>query len=224
MFNNFAIRIADFENIKSSSKPYSGDEKTGLHSLITKNKNIIDIEIAFASEEFEEPDYTEFEYDDETGIRPKGKKKRTTPRIDLAAFCRGNDGIELVFFEAKTFNNPEGKTKGKNLPRVVQQINQYEKLLKKHQKEIKNSFTLMLDNLVELRGKKFFPKEVVDIIENNNEFSVNTTPYLIIFGFGKDDKNGEYGKKHLKKLENHYKNRFISKGNPAGIVLSKLRK
>ena len=120
VYDYFMFSLSEIESIKKSSLPYAGDEKIGVHSIITKKPNILDVEITF------------------------GKEDRETDRIDFLSI----KDSKLVFYEAKHFSNKE--IRSQNTPPVLEQIKKYEVDLIHHKDEIIESYKLVLENLFAL--------------------------------------------------------------------------
>jgi hypothetical protein len=192
--------------MKRASTVYAGEEKKGIQWILKDNQNIIDMEIAL-TQEAEKQEGEEMEDLEETG-RPTAK------RLDFAALQKITNGVELVFFEAKLFSNKELRATGE--PRVVKQIENYEKLIKEHMSDMKKSYLQVCSNLVELTGihdhKKKFAQSVLG---EGISFTVSAYPRLAIFGFDQDQKMGGVFEIHLKKLEGMLgKDRVLVKGDP----------
>ena len=69
----------DIKKLKAAADPYAGPEKTGVYEIIRANRNILDTEVGFS-----------------------------TPRsyVDFAALIETEQGVKIVFFEAKHFHEP----------------------------------------------------------------------------------------------------------------------
>ena len=78
--SRFLDDIGEIDSLKKAATPYAGDEKTGVHNILSANNNILDVEIAFGKDE------------SDTGA----------PRLDFAAIRKSGKEAKVVFFEAKT--------------------------------------------------------------------------------------------------------------------------
>lgn len=190
----FITSLSDnIDLIKRASSVYAGEEKTGVHSIILKEKNILDIEVTFSKETIETDD-------------------KKTDRIDYLQLVKNTNGmIRLVFFEAKRFSNPE--IRARQSPKVLSQIHRYEERIRDHQKAIRDSYFEVCQNLKALNviGKRDLINEVAG---NPNLLSIDPLPRLIVFGYDKDQDKGEVWKVHKEKLENKLPgNRFTTKGS-----------
>ncbi|MBR0787013.1 hypothetical protein [Bradyrhizobium iriomotense] len=111
------------DKLKRAASLYSGQEKEGVHEIATSNLSVVDVEIA---------------------INASGAPgvERSLPRMDLANFETTASGVDLVFWEAKTFSNPELEN-GK----IVRQIKDYRTVIDLHKAEIDDSYRWVATNL-----------------------------------------------------------------------------
>ena len=177
--------------IKRASSVYAGDEKTGVHSIILKENNILDIEVTFSKETIETDD-------------------KRTDRIDYLQLEEDNNGkIKLVFFEAKHFTNSE--IRARQSPRVLIQIQRYEKALEVHKEAILESYKAVCRNLKELNivGDRNLINEVA---ENPSLLSIDFQPNLIVFGYDRDQDEGKVWNAHKKVLKDALGDRLITRG------------
>src|SRR4029079_14615580 len=107
---------ATLAKLKRAASPYSGQEKEGVHEIATSNLSVVDVEIAINA--YGVP-----------GI------KRNLPRMDLANFETTATGVDLVFWQAKTFSNPELENGD-----IVGQIGDYQKVIDLHKTEFDDSY------------------------------------------------------------------------------------
>ena len=175
--------------LKTAADLFSGVEKQGVHAIAKANENIVDVEIMLDAKDL--------------------PTARDYPRIDIAAFePRPDGGVELVFWEAKLFVNPEVRAKDPCSPRVVGQIEEYKQVLLSRQDEVLSSYRRVANNLVALAemggdARKVGPaiRAVADRAELLR-FSSKANVGLIIFGFDADQKaKGSLGDTHFKKLK-----------------------
>ncbi|MGY8704161.1 hypothetical protein RAD16_00275 [Bradyrhizobium sp. 18BD] len=114
------------EKLKRAASLYSGQEKEGVHEIATANNSVVDVEIAINA----------------SGIPDV---ERNLPRMDLANFETTARGVDLVFWEAKTFSNPELEN-GK----IAGQIKDYRTVIDLHKMEIHDSYRCVAENLADM--------------------------------------------------------------------------
>ena len=112
--------------LKRAASHYSGQEKEGVHEIATSNDSVVDVEIAINA----------------SGIPDV---ERNLPRMDLANFETSANGVDLVFWEAKTFSNPELEN-GK----IAGQIKDYRTVIDLHKTEIDDSYRCVAENLADM--------------------------------------------------------------------------
>lgn len=212
--------MGDIENIKRASFPYAGIEKIGIKHILKKNNNVLDVEVAFSSEdstsETKGIDVIEPKFSKGGGISTHS----STQRVDLAALRERNHNIELVFYEAKIFTDSRIRAQGKKLPPVIEkQITPYAELLRRDVSAVKKSYRIIAENLVSLRRRESL-SELICRISDGADFSVNTDPHLIVFGFDSDQRDGSKGRALLKKLQKLLPGQVLLAGNPSDINLA----
>ena len=206
----------DLQKIKNASRAYAGDERKGVHSIIRRNYNTIDVEVALPQK--------------------RNGQKGTAKRIDFAAFQETDGGsLELRFFEAKYFSNPELRAKNGGRPDVLKQIETYERLLKDQKGALKEAYADAIDDLLELEGIADDRKKTLKQCKDQG-FEVCILPRLVIFGFDDSQKrafgfpavkngDGEQKSRHqilvdgLERPEMKGKDRIEGKGKPENIVI-----
>lgn len=114
------------KKLKTAADLFSGMEKQGVHAIAQANENIIDVEIRLDARDLD--------------------TERDQPRIDIAALEQCSDGVELVFWEAKLFANDELRARGK--APVVEQIEEYIKVLQARKPDVLTSYRRVAENLV----------------------------------------------------------------------------
>ena len=175
------------KKLKRAADLFSGLEKQGVHAIVQSNENIVDVEITL----------------DATGL----DTKRKHPRIDIAAFEPRPDGIELVFWEAKLFINPEVRAKGPASPKVVGQIEEYKKVLHAREGGVISSYLCVAKNLVaiaEMSGGVRKVGHAIRTVAGTGKLSMIPPAKvgLVIFGFDDDQKAERgIGHKHFEKLK-----------------------
>jgi len=144
-----------YSKVKLRVKTFTGDERRAVQQMANKNLQIVDLEIGFEGE------------------LKEGGQKKSVPRIDMAAIT---DSGTLIFFEVKLFDNSE--IRSTTTPRVVSQLEKYEKLLKLYTKEILAGYQDQLVCYSKLKGS-FFEKRV----RKFREMKLYPQARLIITGF-----------------------------------------
>jgi hypothetical protein len=188
--------------LKKAAGLYSGLEKEGVHAIAMSNPSVIDVEIALNA----------------NGLTDVG----TLPRIDLAVFEPGNNGINLVFWEAKTFSNPEARSGA-----VVRQIEKYQKVIAAAREQIEDSYKCVASNLVRISsmsGEHRKPSDGIRQVAKDEAPLVvsEANVGLIVYGFDADQRDNR-GKllsdtlaADLAKLKINDK-RIKFKGDPKGL-------
>lgn len=207
----FIETLGDLATIKRAAKPFAGGEKSFVADVIRANPNVFDVEIALTREATEE------ELED-------GKRDKLADRIDIAALSTTPTGLELVFYEAKLFENQELRAGGEADARVIGQVRRYESLLKTYESEIRASCLKAAENVLMLRGMDEARKRQARIVAQAGEaLSINMRPVLVIGGFDADQKReGSVWRGHLKKLTDALgEDRVVARGDAAGVRLGK---
>jgi len=167
--------ISDFSNnyerIKENCTLYSGIEAQGISKIYHKysylsNEDIVvlDIEVSFEA-------------------IGKGQKQN---RIDILLFNKKNK--TLKFIEAKHYSNKE--IWSKTTPKVIGQIEKYEKQIKKNENEIIIAYSNYINAINFVFNLKLpLPQKIEDKVS------------LLIFGFDDDQKKGRLQKLILKNLK-----------------------
>ena len=190
--------LEDLDGLMRASVPYTTPEKDGVDVICQSNPNVVDLEIALTA----------------TNVETNAK---SALRIDMAAFQEEAGTTTLQFFEAKRFDNSELRASGR--PKVLDQIVKYENLIMEQEKAIRASYLAIAQNLIDLEGASI-SKERRDVcrkaIEAGSDgLAISAKPRLVIFGFDKDQKDGEVWAGHRDKLINALgKDRVLLKGNP----------
>lgn len=205
VLDNYLIHnLSEIKSIKTASASYSGTEKEGIQKIILSNDNIVDLEIALTQEA------------EEDEMNPEQGRKSSAKRIDFAALQKKDSYYELIFFEAKDFSNKDLRAKGSAVPEVIQQINNYEKLLNQYQEDIINSYRLVCSNLCEILPNNLHKKMILGVAEGAS-MKVNVEPRLVVFGFDEDQGEGSIWCPHKEKLVESLREKFLAKGNPTNF-------
>ena len=124
--------VKHYSKIKRRINIFTGKERQAVQYLANNVSRIVDIEIDFEGE------------------LKQNASKKSVPRIDMVAIT--NKGT-LVFFEAKLFNNSE--IRSKKTPRVVSQLQKYQKIISQKGNEIISAYQEQLNIYTQLKGKFF---------------------------------------------------------------------
>ena len=178
---------ADLSGIKSAVLPYQGEEKQGVHKIMVHNKNVIDMEIQFPEE---------------------------NRRVDFAALQKVNGIIKLVFFEAKSYLNSQIRHPSAR-PEVLKQIEEYERIIRDHRDEIKQSYEQVIDNIRSLEGWSSRRSSIVAEAASSG-FTVDPEVRLVIFNFKNPQKKeaSSPGGDFTRLCSALGKHRVLTRGNP----------
>ncbi len=192
-------------NMKRAARLFSGEEKEGVQVIATSNPSVVDVEIAFSA----------------NGLAGVG----SIPRLDIAAFETADDGVDLVFWEAKLLGNPKARPKV-----LVDQIGKYQKIIAASKPQILESYRCVAGNLVRFaemsEGTRKVSRDIQRVADNKAKLSVSEADVgVIVYGFGEDERDG-VGKAMKKQLETTLdelkigKHRLRFKGKPKGLRLN----
>ncbi len=188
--------------LKRAARPYAGKEKWGVHYIAHRSENLIDVEIAVTT--------------DELGCR-------CAPRLDIAVFEPDASGVKLVFWEAKTFKNPELRAKGEKS--VLRQIARYRSLLSQPglQSNMLDSYRAVARNLVALSAMSEGKRRVGSLIQrvaDNERIIIDDPPSLnlVVYGFDADQRDATW--RRLKGELSGGTGRIVAAGNPSKINLA----
>jgi len=180
-----------YEGIKENSKKYASVEAKGIadlysdYSYVNNDEGVVvlDIEVNFKNE--------------------NDNSKIQNDQIDILLYSLSDRSLKFV--EAKEFSNKELWSKENTKPKVVDQINRYNRQIDNRNKEILEEY-----------------KEYIGIV--NKLFDINlplpkkvrSKCGLYIFGFGSDQREGKF--KRLIKEDNSLKGiKSYAKGDPSDI-------
>lgn len=186
----FLPGFSHLQDIKRAADAYYGDEKRGVHQIVMSNSNVIDVEIAFGSE------------NEQTG-------KNTAKRIDFAALRRQSSGLTVAFYEAKLFASPE--LRKKDTP-VLRQIQRYDSFLRREREAIIDSYRTVCENIVALDGVRNRYAHLQNVIHDLATLSIQDDVRLVVFGFDDDQKKGANWAIHKQNLTAALGNRLLLKG------------
>jgi hypothetical protein len=175
------------ERMKRAAKLYRGNEKDGVHAVVSANPNVIDTEVAFSHE-------AEIE------------NGPPASRIDLASLEEAGSSIRLRFWEAKLYGNPDIRAEGLTAARVVEQIRRYRDLVEKHRGQIVKSYHRVACNLVALSAWASSSKRnvgpLVKRVADGEALVIDEPPMvgLIIYGYDDAQWKSRRWNTHLEKL------------------------
>ena len=192
--------VDSLDSLKRAATPYASAEKTGVHDILKANGNILDVEIAFGKDE------------SESGA----------PRLDFAALQEApGNGVKVVFFEAKRFDDKALRKQDAEKPEVVEQMATYQSKLSGNRDAVIKSYCRVCSNLRSLHGVAERHRERHAMLESvasgAAELTIDEEPVLIVFGFDGDQKDGKHWKPHREKLQKMLKGRVHLRGNSAGF-------
>ena len=180
---------AGIQGIKKSASAYQKEEKIGVHKIIMKNINIIDTEIQLP-----------------------GEKRR----IDFAALQKADGVIKIVFFEAKTYSNNELRSKKENRPKVLDQVEAYQKIIYRRRDEIVESYQCVARNIDCMSGWKDRRCKIFSQVTPEN-LTIDPEVRIAIFGYdeaqrkaAEDESTGTFARLR-KDLGKH---RVLTTGDP----------
>lgn len=188
--------------LKRAAALYSGEEKRGVHDIAVANSNVVDVEIAFSG-------------GDVTG--------GVVPRIDIAALEQTDGGARLVFWEAKTFYNPELRSSGEK--NVVRQIELYRSILAAFRADVIESYRIIAGNLAALAslsgGARHLDPAVRRIAEGGelvigDPAEVN----LIVYGFDAAQRDKVWRPFEIELKARLAHGRILARGETRGLTLS----
>lgn len=203
--NLFLHGFDEIGALKKAAKPYTEAEKDGVHDILRANPNILDVEIAF-------------------GIGGTDEAGASAPRVDLAAIRTSDQYATIVLYEAKHFKNRQAlRADVDKVPKVVEQIENYRRLLEANRDAVIDSYRLVCGNLLSLRGvaERHPIRHAIlrDIASGSLRLDLDPRPRLAVFGYDEDQRKGKKWRPHREKLRKQLGERFLSKGSCKGFVL-----
>jgi hypothetical protein len=198
--------------MKRAAGIYSGEEKTGCHWIALANPTVIDVEVAIP------------------GTVEKGDagEEVASPRIDILALERlGDDFARLVFWEAKTFKNPElGRARSKAPAPVLSQIASYGAILDTYRSEIEASYARLCGDLRAIRaaGGRGCDPLIQEVADGKRAITLGETAHvnLLVFGFDARQRADPHWQAHSKGLKDELakrQSRLRAVGSPRGARL-----
>jgi hypothetical protein len=146
--------------------------------------------------------------------------------MDVASLEAADGGVDLVFWEAKTFSNPELENGD-----VIEQIKGYQSVIGAHHTDIADSYCWIAKNLAEIATWSNGVRSVTPAIRdaaNGARMNVrSSTIGLLVYDFTADQKarQGKDGKTLREKLTDSFEKnglgtgRFRFKGTAKGLTL-----
>ena len=98
--------IGDLDTWIEGAKAYGGREKAFVEQVVSRNENVIDLEMALPA------------YRDEAS-------QRSAPRMDIVALERDGLSWRIVFWEAKLVKDPRARCRDTGEPEVCRQLKSY---------------------------------------------------------------------------------------------------
>ena len=149
----------------------------------------------------------------------------TANMIDIVALEQAGSAINIVFYEAKVFENSD--LKANNLrPNVLRQLDRYETWLTSDDRvgEVVRAYRKACKVLVALREMQGVTVDdlVVEASQNGSKLMIDPRPRLIVFGF-KESELDRYWKRHETTLRRAGldQSRLIMQPNPKDVRLSR---
>lgn len=167
--------------LKRAAGLFSGREKEGVHSIATANLSVVDVEISLSA----------------NGLPGVGN----LPRLDLASFEPATGHVDLVFWEAKTFDNPEAKPGP-----ITLQIGKYQRVVEESRQQLVESYRLVARNLADISRMSGDVRQLSEAVhavaEGKAPLSVSKSNVgMIVYGYDADQQRpgsrGETLKKEL---------------------------
>jgi len=193
--------IEGYERIKENCSLYSGVEAQGVSQVYgrfscakhTREHRVVvlDIEISLRRS------------DDEIDLEPQETARAHSDRIDLVLLDTESGLIR--FFEAKDFSNGEIRAAPGNVPKIVRQMERYQKQLNAshiHEEMISNYKVH-----IEVINQLFEPEMPLPAPQ-----SIDTTPRLLLFGFDQAQLTGKL-QGEARRLEEDYGLSVYTKGD-----------
>jgi len=193
--------IEGYERIKENCSLYSGVEAQGVSQVYgrfscakrTREHHVVvlDIEVSLRRS------------DGEIDLEPQETARAHSDRIDLVLFDT-ESGI-IRFFEAKDFSNGEIRAAPGNMPKIVRQMERYQKQLNAPhvREEIISNYKVHIEVINEL----FEPEAPLPAPQR-----IDTTPRLLLFGFDQAQLTGKL-QGEARRLEEDYGLSVYTKGD-----------
>ncbi len=226
---------ATLREMLSAATSLAGSEKRGLHELIKGSPRVIDVEINLRGSRLdpaEEPQPDAFLEDNTpTATTPTKEGTVLQDRLDAATLEARDGQLWVVFHEAKHFANVELRAGPNRAPKVSEQIQRYRRSIASHADEIKTTYQdvcealtklhAMRGELLQAKGVEASPLDPLIARAAEGELlHVDPEPRLIVFGFDKDQREGQIWQRHRERLSKEFGLTVYAIGNPTANAAS----
>lgn len=179
-----AKRVAKF---REDGHHRRGLEKDGVDEIVGNNQAVIDLEMGL----------------------PAWRSGTGALRMDLVALEGRADEIKIVFWEAKTFDDPRLRKRDGDAEIIDQLTDDYAAYLcdGDRRRRVNEAYRECCDVLVKLHNMRggippLHPL-VVAAAQKDSRLEVDEKPRLVIFGYDQREESGEAWKRHKAKLVDH---------------------
>lgn len=197
--------------MKKAAGLYAGEEKRAVHRIVRANPSVIDVEIAFRRETPEDEE-------------DEGARK--TPRVDALCLEPDGAGVRLAFWEVKMFGNGEVRAKPPGRPPVLDQIEDYRRILEAERPNVLHSYRTVAKNIVAIAAMRTEGRGVSTLVERVAAepgcLMLGSPPDvgLVVTGFDGDQRDGKRWEPHRTALIAALPlGRTRIRGNPDGFKL-----
>jgi len=199
------------ERLRKNGSDRRGLEKRGVDRIVGVNSGVIDLEMALPRD------------------AAISSLKEGAPRMDIVALERFEDKLRIVFWEAKTFDDPRLRVDGDGQAEVEGQLETYGKYLTSpdRRKEIVDAYSetcRLLNEFLAMREGTGTTNALYDEAATPGRLDIDEKPRLLIFDNGKrkNINNNPHWERHRKKLEES-KVTMLIKDRAEDIFLPKWR-
>ena len=164
------VCIDDLDVWIENAKAYGGREKAFVEQVVSRNENVVDLEMALPAVADE-------------------ASRRIAPRMDIVAFERAGSSWRVVFWEAKLVNDPRARCRPPAEPEVCRQLKSYTDWLNygNHRKIVTTAYANASRVLVGMHGiaKDLNPNirplgEAITAVAKGTELTIDDKPRLLI--------------------------------------------
>jgi hypothetical protein len=148
-----------------AARSYAGDEKKGVAVIAARHPEVIDVEMALPAN------------------APKEGEAKVANRMDIVAL-EEHGGVQLVFYEAKLFFNPELRANDLK-PRVLGQLQRYCDYVTAPDRRAEviaayQNACMVLAEIAAMRGSE--PAPLVRAVADGAPLALDPAPRLVVFG------------------------------------------
>ena len=194
--------------MKRAAALFAGEEKRGVHHIVKANDNVVDVEFAMSAKDID-------------------AVEKNIPRIDIVAFDQKEADVEIVFWEAKHFVNPELRAKAGGKAKVLGQIDGYKSTIKHYGEALIHAYKIVASNLLAIAVMSEGQREVsplISAVATGSKQLVLSDPArvgLVLYGYDGDHKaTDSIWSAHLSALEAGIgKQNIRAKGEARGLKL-----